>query len=234
MVVVSVQAGLSSSMTVANDLAGRRSDGYIQENARRPSNAERQYMPAIREGQRDYSRTDPISIPSAKSQSRHDPYARSSYSDRDPGFGSMQSSLSRINSNTSSVRRGSDSSYAGSPPRYNDEDTSGIDGMLGWRRSSGAYEPKDMNSSSFGEQRSLGKERYPDRRDEQSRTHTLSQEDSRHRGKDIDGAYGWHGGGDRPVRTDPEPQYRRSRTDGGHGESRYYDSTGKGSRRHYD
>ncbi len=185
-------------------------------------------MPAIREGERDYSRSKPISIPSGKSKFRHDENGKSSYSDRDSSYGSMQSPTSRVISNISPVRRSSISSYAKSPPEYYDEDKSGLDGMLGW-----SSKTPDRYSSEGPHRRSSDTERYLDRREEQSRLDRLAQEESRRRKKDIDGLYGWGEQSRRPVQPDPEPVRMRSQKEGQYNKYRHVEVTGKGSHRHY-
>lgn len=191
-------------------------------------------MPAIREGERDYSRSNPISIPSGKSKSRHDDYGKSSYSGRDSSHESMQSPMSRVTSNTSSVRRGSVSSYRNSPPEYIDDEEGGLDGSLGWRRKvagNNTHDPYSASLPSGG--RSSGGQQYVDPRVEHSQRDRLPQEESRHRKKDIDGSYGWREQAGRPILPDPEPVRMRSQKKDRYEEHRYAEIPSRGSNRHY-
>ena len=160
-------------------------------------------MPSIREDQRASSKSYPIAIPEGRSKSRHD-WVGSPTSDSDSLSGSMRS-LALVNSNTSSVRRNSYSSYAGSERRpsatsYVDDDKNEIDGIYGAAISHSSYGRRESHGSP-----TKSRERY----------YTPSSRDDDR--KDIDGMYGFsRGDSHRRSQEASYPSYNTLR-----GDSRY-------------
>ena len=176
-------------------------DAYAQESShRRPSAAAYDRMPPIREDRLASSKSYPISIPGGKSKSRHD-WVGSPMSDSDSLSGSMQS-LALVNSNTSSVRRDSYSSYAGSERRpsaasYIDDDKNEIDGIYGAAIPRGSYGQREP----YGSPRE-SRDRY---------STPVARSDDK---KDIDGIYGFtHGDSHRRPKEASYPSYKPSRSD---------------------
>ena len=187
-----------------------------------------EYMPRIREGELDHSRSAARPIHYPKSQSGHDYARQSSYSDRDSEYGSMQSNLHRVSSNTSSVRRNSDASCY-------DDDKSDIIGSLGWKitPSPGNERRDSYFPSATSNRRASVSDRTPGRDTDYTGSSGRTQDEIRHRKKDIDGSYGWDEGVRPPAKLDFVSPYKQNSSHGGrHGDRRYQEGDSRGSRRY--
>lgn len=208
--------------------AGGRRDSDSVPEKRRPSMVQSEYLPRIREGELDHSRSGARPRHYPESQIGHDYSRKSSFSDRDSEFGSIQSNLHRVASKTSSVRRNSDASCY-------DDDKSDIDGSLGWKHSPspGIERRESYFPSAASNRRPSMSERTSGRDNEYSESFGRTLEEGRHRKKDIDGSFGWDPDVRPPMKLDVVSPYKQNNSHGGrHEDRRYQEVDSRGSRRY--